>query len=187
MSDMVHVDRDRFIETIPDDLLSVPLDWLFAEHYRHRQLCKLIETLAQSKAFEGGRLAAVVDFLSSDLPLHVLDEEEDLFPLLRRRALPEDDIERILGLLATDHRADQERVSHLLTGLRACLSQGVSPASDDTLRPLLIEFVSLERRHVALENAIVIPIARLRLRPEDLKALSARLAARRGKVISSNA
>lgn len=168
------------IESMPPELVHEPLNWLFAEHYRHRQLCKVIEHIAQSDDFDEDRIKAALHYLKTDMPLHVLDEEEDLFPLMRRRAQPDDDLERILGDLGADHHADAERVQFLIEGLKTALKNKTSPASDDVLRPLLLVFVSHERRHVALENAIVLPIARLRLTPEDLKALSRRLAARRG-------
>lgn len=168
------------IESLPPELVHEPLNWLFAEHYRHRQLCKIIEHIARSEAFDADRIVAALRFLRQDMPLHVLDEEEDLFPLMRRRAQPDDDLERILGDLGADHHADAERVQFLIEGLEAALNRKTAPASDAGLRPLLLIFVAHERRHVALENAIVLPIARLRLTPEDLRALSRRLAARRG-------
>ena len=173
---------DAQIETVPAGLMAEPLDWFFAEHYRHRQLCRLVERLARSDVFDGACLATVIAFLRHDLPLHVLDEEEDLFPLLRRRAAPEDDIERILGMLTDDHGGDRDRVGHLLRGLEKAGAEGMPPSREAGLRALLLEFVALERRHVALENAIVIPIARLRLKPQDLQDLSHRMAARRRSV-----
>lgn len=171
---------DAFIEPMPLEMISEPLEWLFAEHFRHRQWCKLIERLARSGAWDGAALEAAIDFLRNDMPLHILDEEEDLFPLLRRRAQPEDDIERILGILSADHRIDLDRVAHLLQGLTRARDSQKAPGLDGDLRALMLDFVAMERRHVALENAIVIPLARLRLRLSDLSALSRRLAARRG-------
>ena len=46
-------------------------------------------------------------------------------------------------------------------------------------RTSLQAFASQELRHLALENAVVLPLARLRLTPADLKRLSRRLAERR--------
>ena len=43
----------------------------------------------------------------------------------------------------------------------------------------MIDFARNERRHLALENSVVLPLARLRLSPEDLIRLSARLLRRR--------
>lgn len=62
--------------------MAEPLEWFFAEHFRHRQLCGMIDEVAAALAFDGARIAKIVDFLRYDLALHVIDEEEDLFPLL---------------------------------------------------------------------------------------------------------
>ncbi len=41
-------------------------------------------------------------------------------------------------------------------------------------------FTMLQRRHHALENTVVLPLAYERLTPEDMTELSRRMAARRG-------
>lgn len=167
------------IEDMPLELLSAPLDWFFFEHLRHRQLCRLIDEVAQSAEFEARSVARVVRFLRFERPLHILDEEEDLFPLLRRRSLPEDELEGILDLLSADHRADADRAGEARAILEQALAEGSLPDGEGTPQ-VLLGFASHERQHLALENAVVLPIARLRLTPEDLDGLAGRLAARRG-------
>ena len=39
------------IEEVPIELLSEPLDWFFAEHYRHRQLCSALHQVDHFKFF----------------------------------------------------------------------------------------------------------------------------------------
>ena len=51
--------------------------------------------------------------------------------------------------------------------------------------PVWADVLRRDLRHLALENAVVLPIARLRLSAEDLLALSRRLAARRGLVLDA--
>lgn len=176
--------HDSEIERLPDALVREPLNWLFAEHYRHRQLCKMVEAMANSAAYDDDAMLEVVNFLKRDMPLHILDEEEDLFPLLRRRAQADDDLEYVLGVLSSEHEADGDRVAKVLAGLVKAQKNRKAPSLDHALRTLLLEFVSHERRHIALENAVVLPFARLRLQASDLKALSARFAARRGRVLA---
>src|SRR5690606_25217194 len=100
--------RRTDIEEMPRHLLTEPLEWFFAEHFRHRQLCDLIDEVAAANVFDGERITKIVEFLRSDMPLHFIDEEEDLFPLLRRRCLPEDELEVVLGRLSAEHRNDIE-------------------------------------------------------------------------------
>lgn len=171
------------IEAIPRDLLSAPLDWFFAEHYRHRQFCRLMNEVAAAHVFDQERVEGLLTFLRDDLPVHIIDEEQDLFPLLRRRAEPEDAVEHVLGLLSLEHKADADRTRQLRLHLESCLADRRAPGMDPAARKALQTFATQELRHLALENAIVLPIARLRLTPADLFGMSRRLAARRGVVM----
>jgi hemerythrin-like domain-containing protein len=180
-----HVERAAepsplLIERSPPELLRQPLDFLFAEHYRHRQLCRILDHLADATLADVPLTARADDFIRYDLALHVIDEEEDLFPLLRRRCDPEDDIDQIIGRLSGDHRDDAALArtvrGHLGEALAHAMPVRRVPGAARDLR----QFARQERAHVALENAVVMPLARARLSIEDLRALSRRLAARRG-------
>lgn len=175
--------HESAIEAVPEELLADPLNFFFAEHYRHRQLCKAIDDLAAATFFDGERISEIVAFLRYEAPVHIIDEEEDLFPLLRRRCLPEDDVEGVLGVLSAEHKVDGVLGVQVRDYLEACLEQHTAPGADLSRRKDLKAFASQERRHLALENAVVLPIARLRLSDEDLRGLSRRLAARRGRVL----
>lgn len=168
------------IEAIPQALMAEPLDWFFAEHHRHRQACRLIASLADDPAFDGACVTEVLEFIRNDLALHIIDEEEDLFPLLRRRALPEDQIEIALGRLSSEHRVDSALAQRVRTILQDSLDRREPCARDASARQALLDFAAQELRHLALENAVVLPIARLRLTQEDIESMAARLAARRG-------
>jgi len=161
------------------ELLREPLAWFFAEHIRHRQMCGCVEEVAAGADFDPQRIGAIVDFLRVDLPLHILDEEEDLFPLLCRRALPEDDLDQILGELLAEHRSDLDEAQRVRALLERSLTHRATRGLDAGQLRTLIAFASQERRHLAIENAVVLPIARLRLTRDDLADLSRRLAARR--------
>ncbi|WP_339930204.1 hemerythrin domain-containing protein [uncultured Brevundimonas sp.] len=171
------------IEALPQGLVHEPLNWLFAEHYRHRQLCRLIERVGTATVLLREEAEEILTFLRQDMALHIIDEEEDLFPLLRRRCLPEDELGPLLGSLSAEHRDDMEQTRVLTALLERALSEGQPPGHDLETRRLFTEFALHERRHIALENAIILPIARLRLTPRDLRALSTRMAARRGVVL----
>lgn len=174
--------HDPLIEPVPTSLLAEPLSWLFAEHYRHRQLCALIERIGTASVVLRDEMGEALAFLRHDLPLHVIDEEDDLFPLLRRRCGPEDELGRTLGILSADHRKDMDAAAILTALMEEALRTGRPPGGDLEARRRFVDFANQERRHIALENAIVLPIARLRLTPDDLAGLSRRLAARRGLV-----
>jgi hemerythrin-like domain-containing protein len=168
------------VEAIPTELLSDPLSFLFAEHWRHRQFCGLLKRAAGMPAVPPGQLRRMADFLQSDMALHIEDEERDLFRLLRLRAAPEDELEAILTRLAADHRLARAMARGLCDELEAAAKAGVGPAGHSDLADRIARFVAHKMRHIALENAIVLPIARLRLGPADLSELAQAMQARRG-------
>jgi hemerythrin-like domain-containing protein len=109
----------------------------------------------------------------------MIDEEEDLFPLIRRRARPEDHVERVLGLLSREHAEDDRLADIIVEGLRRSCA-ACDPALPDGLRTAMRTFAQRQRRHLAVENAVVMPLAEARLTTGDREGLSRRMAARRG-------
>jgi iron-sulfur cluster repair protein YtfE (RIC family) len=167
--------------------LSQPLEWFAAEHHRHRQFCGLMHELAESEAFDAASINSVVEFLRHELGRHLADEEEDLFPLLRKRALPEDHADEVLNRLVGEHRGDLAHGHGVRAHLERCLQTHTAPCRDPAAKLALDAFASQELRHLALENAVVLPLARLRLTARDKKSLSKRLAARRGVTLKAAA
>jgi len=174
------VTRLPVIEPMPAGLLREPLNWIFAEHHRQRQLCDALQTLSRTAAFHPALIASVLEYLESDLKMHHIDEEEDLFPLLRRRCLPEDDIEQVLGALSADHIREQDNAALICQGLQQALDSNALPAGDVSFARSLRAYAHDLRQHLAIENAVVLPIARIRLGAADLEGLGQRMAARRG-------
>lgn len=175
------------IEETPQSLLADPIEWFFAEHARHRQFSYLLDEAATSQVFDETLIKGLLDFVRNDMEIHVRDEEEDLFPTLRKRALPEDDIDRVVEYLTKEHKVDVARALSVAEHLESCLARRIAPGSDPAVVEALRKAASQEVRHLALENAVVLPIARLRLTPRDLRAMSRRLAARRGIVLNGAA
>lgn len=171
--------RAHVAET-PDNLLSDPIAWFFAEHHRHRQFCDLMQRTSMATTYDEELLSWLLDFVVHELALHVLDEEEDLFPLMRARAQPEDDLDKVLSRLSGEHAKDLTRAAAVRRHLENCLRQQVPISRNNVRRRALESFANQERSHLALENAVVLPIARLRLTERDLVELSNRLATRRG-------
>jgi hemerythrin-like domain-containing protein len=158
--------------------LRHPIEFLFAEHDRQRVLCASLERLAADPS-SAETAAMVLAYYESELPRHVADEEQDLFPALRRRCLPDDAIGSILDLLDSEHETDHELFHRLVPALRTIaaggrLAEPVAFAADARA------FSILQRRHLAWENGTVLPMARGRLTSEDQRTLARSFAARRG-------
>ncbi len=148
-----------------------PLDMLYQDHLREREVCALMDRLATGCPRSGDRPAQALAFLRRELPVHLRNEEEDLFPLLRVRCEAEDEIERALSKLEGDHRAIEHTTAQML-GLLEKIDAGPTALSEEELASLLA-YTSAARRHLIFENAIILPLARARLTVEDLQTLGA--------------
>jgi hypothetical protein len=160
-------------------LLEEPLEYILADHFRQRSLCAALQRFAAAGFALRAEADAVVGFMEMDLHLHHEDEEKDLFPRLRRRALPEDDLGVALARLSDDHRRGLQMASDIVAALAASPAesrQRLTPQACDLMRA----YAASEHRHLAVENAVVLTIARIRLTRGDLKAMSRAMKSRRG-------
>lgn len=173
----------RLLEPIPFALLDEPLDYIFADHFRQRTVCALLRRFAAARQARRAEADSVVALLSGELETHHLDEDEDLFPALRRRALPEDNLGTTLARLTEDHRLAEPMLETVIAALTA------RPA-DDPVRfskaecEVMQAYAAREHRHLAIENGVVLAIARIRLTRPDLRAMSHAMKARRGVGLS---
>jgi hemerythrin-like domain-containing protein len=169
------------LTSTPDlESFSEPLDALLAEHFRQRAICDLLDRVAVGLADPGVQdLARTIQiYLREQLPLHVLDEERDLFQLLKDRTLAADAIEHAFAQLRREH-AEDERVAALVMAGLDRLAAGEQPEDSAEFAAAARAFAEAQRRHVAYENRSILPLARTRLTRKDLSRLSRRMAARR--------
>ncbi|MGL4438926.1 MAG: hypothetical protein ACRCUE_06605, partial [Bosea sp. (in: a-proteobacteria)] len=94
-------------------------------------------------------------------------------------ALPEDNLGTVLARLSEDHRLSDVMVHAIVDVL------GATPADNPVklgrqAREVMQAYAANEHRHLAMENGIVMAIARIRLKPADLKAISHAMKLRRG-------
>ena len=166
--------------TPEQETFAEPLDALLAEHFRQRSMCdcleRLAEDLAAPRAIDLAR--TILTYLREQLPLHILDEERDLFQLLKDRTLAAEAIEDAFAQLRKEHQED-ERVAALVTSGLEKLAAGGRPEDVDEFAAAARAFAEAQRRHVAYENSSILPLARNRLTRKDLSRLSRRMAARR--------
>jgi len=171
---------------VPDDAAFAagpcPLDALRDVHIQHRQHCHDLETLSGNGPADRAAARRLLAGLGPALDLHLADEEEGLFPLLRARSCPEDELGPLLDRLVAEHRQFLTDRPGLIA-LIGPLAEGGSP--DAAGRALLAALALRIRRHMALENAVVLPLARLRLTAADCAGLRTAMCARRGLPVAS--
>ena len=166
------------IGKLAPSLLSKPLDFIAADHVRQRRLCAAVEQIAEGGTTDPMLVEEILAHIRDDLGPHIDDEERDLFPLLRRRCEPEDEIDLILGRLDREHSEDKSAIATLVDDLTRLQAPG--PAVDAAMAARLRAFARTVLRHLAIETGAILPLARARLMPADLASLAKRMAARRG-------
>jgi hemerythrin-like domain-containing protein len=168
--------------TAPIDpkLFLEPAEFLLADHNRQRGFWRQLETLAVEPRTPGTRAGAeaALTYLHRDLVWHTEDEEQQVFPRLRERMPPGDGTADLLILLERDHRADRKLVDELLEPLdRLAGGEALRDPAEFAVRTRIL--AELERRHLAWENALIIPQAWRLLNSEDKLELGRKMARRR--------
>ena len=165
-----------------DNLLRQPIDYIFADHIRQRALCALLDDIANGTCEDMETIRATSNFLQTEFKPHILDEEKGLFPLLRRRAEPDDNIDDLLGQLVEEHESDHKDAKDILAALDQIIASGSVGMPSKEASVLLTRFAANERQHLIVENSIVLPLARARLTQDDCDDLARGMAAHRGIV-----
>ena len=159
-------------------LIARPLDFIAEVHLRERQICALIDGLVSARAFDRRAAVSILRFLNEEVGVHLRDEAEDLFQALAGRCRDDESIDTVL----TRVRADQERATALLPKVRRALLIRLDSGGrlSDADREVLAQFADRVRRHLIVENAIILPMARARLTRADLRRLASGMRSRRG-------
>ena len=161
-----------------------PLEMLYACHGRIQDqiatLEKLVPHLARAGCDQAAQEAAraVMRYFDSAGAHHHQDEEEDLFPLLRRYAGERGraDVLGALDNLALEHRTMDEVWARIRARL-AEIAEARSPRLDIEQ---VAHFAWIYRRHIMREEALAFGFAAEVLAPAERAALGARMAHRRG-------
>lgn len=170
---------DLIAKAPPIGLLADPLAYILADHGRQRVACAMLNEFATESRASRASADIVSAFLAHDLPLHFADEEENLFPAMRLRALPEDAIGPLLVRLVADHCRCRQQLDHIVAALTPVSS--ADPVELEVgIGEIMQAYSMVEQQHLAIENAIVMPLAKKRLTSGDLKTMSQHMHARRG-------
>ncbi len=156
---------------------DAPFDMLAACHERIGNLLDIIMRLQAHLPARGAdqeaRAAAtrILRYLDIAGPKHHADEEADLFPLLESRAA----LSGLLPRLRADHRDMEAAYAAFRPGLAAVAEGHVELWQDEPAT----HFCQLYRRHIALEDAELIPAASGLLSASEQEQLGRSMADRR--------
>lgn len=158
-------------------LMRNPVDFIAEDHLRLRTICAEMDRLAASLSPEPEALAGLLDYLAHELPALLADEDDDLMPRVVARAEPEDELPQLAERLEREHAEIDACLARVVTQLAA--QDGAVPLPE-ALRCDLQRLAVVARRHLFLENAVLLPLARVRLTRQDLVELRGAMLRRRG-------
>ena len=163
-------------------LLARPLEFIAAEHFRLRAALTQLDWLARGSMGDGRRklATALLRYFTEDYPLHVADEETDFFPLLRQHCADAAAFLASLDMLGAEHREDAARLAIVVDGLRRLAAAGQRDEIPPDFSTAARAYTEALRRHIAWENAVLLPVARIRLQSANLRRLAHRFTVRRG-------
>lgn len=152
------------VEEVPPEYLTDPLNYIFADNYRCRVLCNVLDVIDSGSGVGVAALETCRSFLLADFLTHIADEKQALFPLLLERTTAEDGVQDVIRRRRTSF-ATVNRVADELARLE--VDRWAARHGAD----LIHSFVTAEREHITIENVVVLPVARRRLRSADLEWL----------------
>lgn len=166
---------------LPFSLLDDPLAYIVAANLRHRAICVLLRRIAMERSASRLEADRITAWLTVELPLHREDERVDLYAALRRRALPADELGVTLACLEAEYREGAAMADAIVEALSSLSANAVVPITVPTAE-VMQAYAAKALRHIALDNGVVLALARIRLTRPDQRAISRAMKARRGVV-----
>lgn len=160
-----------------------PIAFILDEHERQFEICDRLENFVGTLESEpsGQEVQSLLAFLTEDLPVHIDDEERDLFPMLASRGYNDPNLNIILEQLAAEHELDRGLVEPILEELRR-IAEDRAPSDSRRFCMEVRAFTEAMRRHINWENRVVVPLARAILSEDDRVRLARHMAERRGRL-----
>ena len=126
-------------------------------------------------------LETALRYFHEAAPKHTADEEESLFPRLRELRSPEvESAFSKLGELEGEHRWAEPLHAQLESLGLEYLSRGqLSPAHIEAFRSAVMQLSQMYKRHIAVEDATLFPVAAKALSESEKRAIASEMAKRR--------
>jgi hemerythrin-like domain-containing protein len=132
-------------------------------------------------AEERAALESALRYFRESAPKHTADEEQSLFPRLRKIHEPE--IEAALATLDAlegDHRKAEALHAEVdALGIQCLDQQCLRAKNADQFRQAISDLASIYRKHIQIEDEVVFPAAKRRLSSPQQSAIANEMASRR--------
>jgi hemerythrin-like domain-containing protein len=158
---------------------SDPLAVIKEEHALQRSLCDILERIADGlpEDIDPDLAESAANLLETAYRTHVHFEDDQFYPLLRRRAPRDARLIGVLDQLHAEHARDEGFALEIIDELQHLARAGYA-ANPNMLGYMLRGFFEGQRRQLEWEDALVLPMAEAVLERSDLAELQACLAKR---------
>ncbi len=179
MSAILTHGEEAIFQPIANDRLVCPLGYLRAEHGRQLAICQYFrDEDVFAKMCEGEGLKDVKRlyvFLTDQLPLHVKDEQDGLFPLLARHAKEDEkEVREAIRFLRREQEFDKDLIDFILADLKTLL-KGRKLVNSLRLELNLETLLDGLCRHAKWEAESLLPIAERVLGPDVRQEVKSRM------------
>ncbi len=147
---------------------DAPPDFIFAEQHRQWQTTLILLSIADGE-FSSYGVADLIVFPETEFAQHISGEALILFPILREQCAPEDNINALFNRLADEHKANKLICDNVRTIVNELLAESALTGDNKGCLRIFAEHI---RQHLAVENAFLLPIARVRMDDRSLKTMS---------------
>ena len=148
-------------------------DFLIAEHEMIERAMAVLKACLEDMdqtVKEPVQVKRALDFLLEfGDKMHNKKEEDELFPLMHARGIPESG--GPLGVMLDEHRMERELLTEM--GQQAMNLKGLSDDDLILFQQRGLEYLEIRAEHIWKENDVLYPMARQVLRPEDGEKLLA--------------
>ncbi len=177
---MANPEADAFsMPPLSPELLERPLDYLVADHDRHRALCVHLRRVAQQEEIDGASARDISRFLKEDLKRHFEDERLSLYPALRSRSADDPEFLQSLQEIEAFHARTAPFVDDLIAQFDRLAGKNRIRLPHE-LSERLAEYAEREHQSLAFENGVIMVIAGVRLKKSDIEKLRNAMKTRRG-------
>jgi hemerythrin-like domain-containing protein len=155
------------------------VDLLLECHERIRYFSALALAIGERDASDEERRDACLRcrrYFTEALPLHVADEEESLLPRLRQA---EAELDAALIAMQTEHGEHTELLAALIIALDTLIAAPADESARRGLARVAARVADAFQRHLAAEEARIIPKIPVLLTPQEQARVVAELRARR--------
>ncbi|MCR9256781.1 MAG: hemerythrin domain-containing protein [Alphaproteobacteria bacterium] len=141
-------------------ILGDPIALIRQDHIRQLEICADLESIADSLPHDVDK--TLCERLSALLPvslkLHHKDEERALLPILRQIPQIAETVKTVQDRLEEEHTTDEDFADELAAALADVADLGW-PENPEMLGYMLRGYFESHRRHIAWEEAVLLPLA----------------------------